>query len=74
MTKKKEELFELKKVTVSDGSRVGLDKGSIIANGVCFARNLGNHPGNVSTPTRLANEAKKIGRRGKMKVSVFDRK
>ena len=74
MTKKKEELFELKKVTVSGGSRVGIDRGSIIANGVCFARNLGNHPGNVTTPTRLANEAKKIGRRGKMKVSVFDRK
>ncbi|HIB52380.1 MAG TPA: hypothetical protein EYO48_04465, partial [Candidatus Marinimicrobia bacterium] len=74
MTKKKDELFELKKVTVSGGSRDGLDKGSIIGNGVCFARNLGNHPGNVTTPTRLANEAKKIGRRGKMKVTVFDRK
>jgi len=73
MTKKKDELFELNKVTVSGGSKVGLDKGTITANGVCFARNLGNHPGNVTTPTRLANEAKKIGRRGKMKVSVFDR-
>ena len=74
MTKKKDELFELHKVTVSGGSRVGMGKGSIIANGVCFARNLGNHPGNVTTPTRLAEEARKIGRSGKMKVSVFDRK
>ncbi|HBN45725.1 MAG TPA: leucyl aminopeptidase [Candidatus Marinimicrobia bacterium] len=73
MTKKKAELFELNKVTVSGGSKVGLDKGTITANGVCFARNLGNHPGNVTTPTRLANDAKKIGRKGKMKVSVFDR-
>ena len=73
LTKKKDELFELDKVTVSGGSRVGIDKGSIVASGVCFARNLGNHPGNVTTPTRLAHEAKKIGRRGKMKVSVFDR-
>ena len=73
MTKKKDELFELHKVTVSGGSKVGLDKGMITANGVCFARDLGNHPGNVSTPTRLADEAKKIGRKGKMKVSVFDR-
>ena len=73
LTKKKDELFELDKVTVSGGSRVGIDKGSIVASGVCFARNLGNHPGNVMTPTRLAHEAKKIGRRGKMKVSVFDR-
>ena len=73
LTKKKDELFELDKVTVSGGSRVGIDKVSIVASGVCFARNLGNHPGNVTTPTRLAHEAKKIGRRGKMKVSVFDR-
>ena len=73
MTKKKDELFELNKVTVSGGSKVGLDKGAITANGVCFARDLGNHPGNVSTPTRLADEAKKIGRRGKMKVSIFER-
>ena len=73
LTKKKDELFELDKVTISGGSRVGIDKGSIVASGVCFARNLGNHPGNVTTPTRLAHEAKKIGRRGKMKVSVFDR-
>lgn len=73
LTKKKDELFELEKVTVSGGSKVGLGKGVDIAKSVCFARDLGNHPGNVSTPTRLANDAKKIGRRGKMKVSVFDR-
>ncbi|MAD51800.1 MAG: leucyl aminopeptidase [Candidatus Marinimicrobia bacterium] len=73
LTKKKDELFELKKVTVSGGSHVGLSKGAEIAKSVCFARDLGNHPGNVSTPSRLANDAKKIGRKGKMKVSVFDR-
>lgn len=72
-TQKKDELFELEKVTVSVGSKAGLEKGTIIANGVCLARNLGNHPGNVTTPTRLAEEAKKIGRKGKMKVNIFDR-
>lgn len=73
ITQKKDELFELNKVTVSGGSKAGLEKGTIIANGVCLARNLGNHPGNVATPTRLAEEAKKIGRKGNMKVTVFDR-
>jgi len=72
-TKKKDDLFELKKVIVSGGSKDGLEKGMIIANGVCLARNLGNHPGNVTTPTRLADEAKKIGRKGNMKVTVLDR-
>ncbi len=73
LIKKKDELFELEKVTVSGGSIPGLEKGVIVANSVCFARDLGNHPGNVTTPTRLADEAKKIGRKGKMKVVVFDR-
>ncbi len=72
-TKEKEKLFELQKVTVCGGSKLGIDKGTITANGVCFARDLGNHPGNISTPSHLAKEARKIGRRGKMKVTVVDR-
>ena len=46
-----------------------MEKGSIIAKGVCFARNLGNHPGNVTTPTRLAEEARKIGRKEKVTIT-----
>lgn len=72
-TKKKDELFELKKVTVCGGSKAGLIKGTMIANAVCYARDLGNHPGNVTTPSYLADQAKKIGQKGKLKVTVFDR-
>ena len=48
-------------------------KGSIIANAVCDSRDLANHPGNITTPTRLANFAKEVGKKGNMKVTVFDR-
>ena len=60
-TMNKQRNFTLKKVTVRTWDRSGLRKGSLIANAVCFARDLGNHPGNVATPTKLAQEARKIG-------------
>ena len=72
-TMNKQNNFMLKKVIVRTWDRSGLRKGSLIANAVCFARDLGNHPGNVATPTKLAQEARKIGKRGKMRVRVFDR-
>ena len=72
-TMNKDDQFLLKKVTVRSWDRAGLKKGALIANAVCFARDLGNHPGNVTTPTKLAQEARKIGRRGRMSVWVFDR-
>jgi leucyl aminopeptidase len=41
---------------------------------VCFARTLGNHPGNVLTPTRLAEEARALARRRKLRCTVLERK
>ncbi|MEJ2442798.1 MAG: leucyl aminopeptidase [Exilibacterium sp.] len=40
----------------------GLDTGRGIAAGVALARDLGNQPGNVCTPTFLGKEAKKLAR------------
>ena len=48
-------------------------KGVIIGSAVCDSRDLGNHPGNVTTPTRLAEFAKEVGKKGNMKVTIFDR-
>ncbi|MFZ9677288.1 MAG: leucyl aminopeptidase [Quisquiliibacterium sp.] len=45
-----------------------------IANGVDLARDLGNLPGNVCTPTYLADSARKLGRKFKMKVQVLERR
>jgi leucyl aminopeptidase len=52
---------------VAEGARVG----SIVASAENFARNLGNLPGNVVTPTRLAEVARDISTRFGMKLTVL---
>ena len=39
---------------------------------MCFARDLGNHPANILTPTYLANESKRISKSKNMKCKIFD--
>lgn len=51
-----------------------LREGEAIANGMDLAKTLGNLPGNVCTPTYLAETAKKLGKDWKLKVEVLDRK
>jgi len=48
--------------------------GQAVANGMAVSRELGNLPGNICTPTYLASEAKKLGRRYGIKVSVLNEK
>jgi leucyl aminopeptidase len=51
----------------AEGARVG----SIVASAANFARNLGNLPGNVVTPTRLAEVAGEVAKRFGMKLTVL---
>jgi len=52
----------------------GLRHGSAVGAGVSLARDLGNLPGNVCTPTFLAEQAKKLAREWKLDVEVLERK
>jgi leucyl aminopeptidase len=52
----------------------GLREGAAIANGMELAKRLGNLPGNVCTPTYLAEQARKLARTHKLGVEVLDRK
>ena len=52
----------------------GLRQGQALAAGVELARELANRPGNHATPSALASEAKKLGKRYPIKVDVYDRK
>ena len=66
-TKSKPEARELQRVTISvTGSvaehKVAFDAARGAANGIEFARELGNLPPNLATPTRLGEEAKKLAR------------
>jgi len=50
----------------------GLRDGNAIAAGVSLAKDLGNLPPNICTPGYLANEAHKLGKGGKLKVTVLE--
>jgi leucyl aminopeptidase len=52
----------------------GLRVGSAIAAGVTMAREFGNRPGNVCTPTWLGQQAKKLGKQLDLAVEVLDKK
>ena len=65
--------FETKSVSVIGCNQNEINKGVAIGSAVCFARDLANHPGNISTPTHLAEAAKEISDLGEMSLTVFDR-
>ena len=52
----------------------GLRQGQAIGAGVSLAKDLGNLPANVCTPTFLAEQAKKLAREWKLGVDVLERK
>jgi len=55
---------------VNDVKR-GIEVGTIISNAVNYSRDITNEPGSIMTPTKLAEEAKKMGKANKLKVKVF---
>ena len=73
------ETVEIKKVTLVwekdvslDSVNKGVEIGKTIANAVNYVRDLGNHPANVMTPTKLADEAQKLGKQYGFSVKVLD--
>ena len=51
----------------------GVKTGQIISEGVYLARDMGNHPSNAVTPSRLAEEAQKVAREYPVRVTVLER-
>jgi len=57
------------------GATKGLILGQAIAKGVNLARELGDLPGNICTPTYLASEAKRLSRnQSKLSVNILEEK
>jgi leucyl aminopeptidase len=50
----------------------GLERGLALGHGMSLAKDLGNLPGNVCTPTYLADQAKELAKRYRMKVQILD--
>ena len=59
----------------ADAAERAARHGSAIAHGVALAKNLGNLPGNICTPTYLAEEAVKLGKsHTKLRVEILEEK
>ncbi len=74
-----EERRQVKQVTVvvptqqdAAAARTGLTRGQVIAEAVCWARDLVNRPANRLTPRGMALEARKAATRFKFRCEVFD--
>jgi len=70
---KKVVLHVARRNEISDGE-VAIDRGRAIAEGMSLAKDLGNLPGNICTPTYLADQAVELGKRQGIKVEVLDQK
>ena len=69
----------LKRVTVSNKTnkqtKASVNQGKAIAIGMNVAKELGNLPGNICTPSYLAKQAKALGRKHKnLSVSILEEK
>jgi leucyl aminopeptidase len=79
-SKKDEVRRPLRKITFAVDSRAELSaaeaalaEGQAIASGMNLAKNLGNLPGNVCTPTYLAQQALQIAAEFKLSVEILER-
>lgn len=66
---------EIQNVTIvggGEGSGAGVERAQAIYRGVKLARDLGNEPPMVCTPTRLAGVAEEIAGRGAMQLTILD--
>jgi len=75
---KKKNFKEFERVEIltegpSDAWASGIRTGLAIAEGSSLARDLGHHPGNVATPSYLAECAESIAKEGGMTCRIFDR-
>ena len=55
-------------------AETGVSQGRAIGSGMQLARDLGNLPGNVCTPSYLAEEAARLGREWKLQVRILEQK
>jgi leucyl aminopeptidase len=66
-------LHVAKRSEIAEGE-TAMERGQAIADGMAFAKDLGNLPANVCTPAYLAEQAQDMGRRHGVKVEVLEQK
>lgn len=65
--------LQVEELTLAGGDEEQARLAQIVAGGVKLARDLGNEPPEVCTPSRLAHAAEEIAQRGNMQITVLDR-
>jgi leucyl aminopeptidase len=58
----------------ASAAKAAIDRAVAIAEGITLAKDLGNLPGNVCTPTYLAEQARILGRQHGFEVTILDQK
>jgi leucyl aminopeptidase len=65
-------VFHLPDRAEISSAKVAIERGMAIAEGMALARDLGNLPGNICTPTYLAERARELGERDALNVKILD--
>lgn len=58
----------------SHAAQTALEQASAIAGGMALTKTLGNLPGNICTPTYLADQAKAMAKTHKLKLTILEEK
>jgi leucyl aminopeptidase len=66
--------FHVTNRSEASAGEAAIDRAVAIAQGVILARDLGNLPGNLCTPTYLADQARELGKVHGFKVMILERK
>ncbi|MHB1300064.1 MAG: leucyl aminopeptidase [Burkholderiales bacterium] len=72
--KKRDTLKKLSLFALDAGAELALKQGIAVAEGVNFAKDLGNLPGNVCTPSYLAGQALEIAKEFKLESRILEQK
>jgi leucyl aminopeptidase len=67
----KKMVFPVARQSEVSAAEAAIDRALAIAEGVSLARDLGNLPGNICTPSYLAERAREMGKRHGLKVRVL---
>jgi leucyl aminopeptidase len=67
-------VFHLSDRAEISSAKAAIERGMAIAEGMALARDLGNLPGNICTPTYLAERARELGERDALNVKVLEQK
>jgi len=65
-------LFEINKKNLNS-LRDGAAEGKLLADATCYARDLASYPGNIATPSFLAQEAKVLAKENGLTCRIYNR-